>query len=265
MMDEMTQRMKVLTECDGVPGHEGAVRAQMKSYLEPLSEELVMDRLGSVFGVKTGLAGGPKVMLAGHLDEIGFMVTQITTKGFLRFNQLGGWWAHNVLSHRVKVKTRKGEYIGIIGSKPPHVLEAEERTKVMKLKDLYIDIGAKDEADAKERGVRPGDWVVPVSDFFTMRDGELWAGKALDNRSGCSLAVEILSRLQNEQHPNVIYAGATVQEEVGLRGAGTAANLIQPDVAFALDVGIAHDTPGSESNPMKLNPTSARPPTCLRR
>lgn len=253
MMDEMTQRMKVLTECDGVPGHEGAVRAQMKSYLEPLSEELVMDRLGSVFGVKTGLAGGPKVMLAGHLDEIGFMVTQITPKGFLRFNQLGGWWAHNVLSHRVKVKTRKGEYIGIIGSKPPHVLEAEERTKVMKLKDLYIDIGAKDEADAKEMGVRPGDWVVPVSDFFTMRDGELWAGKALDNRSGCSLAVEILSRLQNEQHPNVIYAGATVQEEVGLRGAGTAANLIQPDVAFALDVGIAHDTPGSESNPMKCN------------
>lgn len=245
--------MKQLTECDGVPGHEGAVRKLMQSYLEPLSGKIVTDRLGSLFGVKTGAEGGPKVMLAGHLDEIGFMVTQITPKGFLRFTQLGGWWPHNLLSHRVLVKTRGGDHMGLIGSKAPHVLTPDERNKVLKLKDLYIDIGAKSEEDALEMGVRPGDWVAPVSEFFTMRGGELWAGKALDNRAGCSLAVEVLNRIQDGNHPNVVYAGATVQEEVGLRGAGTAANLVQPDIAFVLDVGIAYDTPGSESGSMSCN------------
>lgn len=252
-MDEMTQMMKQLTETDGVPGHEREVRTIMQEYLQPLSDEIVKDRLGSVLGKKTGRADGPKVLLAGHLDEIGFMVTQITSKGFLRFHPLGGWWPHNVLSQRVKVKTRKGEYTGIIGSKAPHVLKKEEREKVMELKDLYIDIGAKDEEDAKEMGVRPGDWIVPVSDFTTMRGGELWVGKALDNRAGCALAVEVLKRLKNADHPNIVYAGATVQEEVGLRGAGTVANLVEPDIAFALDVGIAYDTPGNESQHMTCN------------
>ncbi|WP_289138883.1 M42 family metallopeptidase [uncultured Brevibacillus sp.] len=252
-MDDTTKLIKQLTEVDGVPGHEREVRKKMEQLLEPLSEQLLKDKLGGVLGKKAGAENGPKILLAGHLDEIGFMVTHITSKGFLRFIQLGGWWPHNILSQRVKVKTRKGEHLGIIGSKPPHALEKEEREKVMKLKDLYIDIGAKDEADAKAMGVRPGDWIVPASDFTTMRDGELWVAKALDNRAGCALAVEVLNRLQNTDHPNVVYAGATVQEEVGSRGAGTVAHLVDPDIAFALDVGIAYDTPGNESYPMTCN------------
>jgi endoglucanase len=246
-MDEMTKMMKELTETDGVPGFEGNVKDKMLEYLQPLTEEIVKDRLGSVLGKKTGEAAGPKVLLAGHLDEIGFLVTAITPKGFLRFQQLGGWWPHSVLSQRVKVKTRKGDYIGIVGSKPPHILDKAEREKVVPLKNMYIDIGAKDAEDAKAMGVRPGDWIVPVSEFTTMRNDELWVGKALDNRAGCALAVEVLKRLQNESHPNIIYAGATVQEEVGLRGAVTVANAVQPDIAFALDVGVAYDTPGNES------------------
>ncbi|MBW5470231.1 M20/M25/M40 family metallo-hydrolase [Brevibacillus formosus] len=253
MMDDLTKLIKDLTEADGVPGHEREVRVKMEEYLQPLSDELVKDRLGGVLGKKTGTENGPKILLAGHLDEVGFMVTHITPKGYLRFIQLGGWWTHNILSQRVKVKTRKGEYLGLIGSKAPHALEKEEREKVMKLKDLYIDIGAKDEADAKEMGVRPGDWIVPDSDFTTMRDGELWVAKALDNRAGCALAIEVLRRLQKEEHPNVVYAGATVQEEVGTRGAGTVANLVEPDIAFAVDVGLAYDTPGNESYPMTCN------------
>ncbi|GIO09159.1 putative aminopeptidase YsdC [Brevibacillus reuszeri] len=252
-MDDTTKLIKELTEVDGVPGHEREVRKKMEQLLEPLSEQLLKDKLGGVLGKKAGAENGPKILLAGHLDEIGFMVTHITSKGYLRFIQLGGWWPHNILSQRVKVKTRKGEHLGIIGSKPPHALEKEEREKVMKLKDLYIDIGAKDEADAKAMGVRPGDWIVPASDFTTMRDGELWVAKALDNRAGCALAVEVLNRLQNTDHPNVVYAGATVQEEVGSRGAGTVAQLVDPDIAFALDVGIAYDTPGNESYPMTCN------------
>ncbi|MFB5762484.1 M42 family metallopeptidase [Paenibacillus medicaginis] len=246
-MDEMTRMMKELTETDGVSGFEGNVKDKMLEYLQPLTEEIVKDRLGSVLGKKTGDSTGPKVLLAGHLDEIGFLVTAITPKGFLRFQQLGGWWPHSVLSQRVKVKTRKGDYIGIVGSKPPHILDKAEREKVVPLKNMYIDIGAKDAEDAKAMGVRPGDWIVPVSEFMTMRNDELWVGKALDNRAGCALAVEVLKRLQNDSHPNIIYAGATVQEEVGLRGAVTVANAVQPDIAFALDVGVAYDTPGNES------------------
>ncbi|GED69207.1 putative aminopeptidase YsdC [Brevibacillus reuszeri] len=252
-MDDTTKLIKELTEVDGVPGHEREVRKKMEQLLGALTEELVKDRLGGVLGKKTGAENGPKILLAGHLDEIGFMVTHITSKGYLRFIQLGGWWPHNVLSQRVKVKTRKGEHLGIIGSKPPHALEKEEREKVMKLKDLYIDIGAKDEADAKAMGVRAGDWIVPASEFTTMRDGELWVAKALDNRAGCALAVEVLNRLQKTDHPNIVYGGATVQEEVGSRGAGTVAQLVEPDIAFALDVGIAYDTPGNESYPMTCN------------
>ncbi|MGG4498184.1 M42 family metallopeptidase [Brevibacillus reuszeri] len=252
-MDDTTKLIKELTEVDGVPGHEREVRKKMEQLLEPLTEELVKDRLGGVLGKKTGAENGPKILLAGHLDEVGFMVTHITSKGYLRFIQLGGWWPHNVLSQRVKVMTRKGEHLGIIGSKPPHALEKEEREKVMKLKDLYIDIGAKDEADAKAMGVRAGDWIVPASEFTTMRDGELWVAKALDNRAGCALAVEVLNRLQKTDHPNIVYGGATVQEEVGSRGAGTVAQLVEPDIAFALDVGIAYDTPGNESYPMTCN------------
>ncbi|SFI79924.1 M42 family metallopeptidase [Thermoflavimicrobium dichotomicum] len=247
-MDRLTQMMKVLTEAEGIPGYEHEVRKVMEEYLSPLSDELLRDQLGGVVGKKAGNPDGPRILLAGHLDEIGFIVTHITDKGYLRFQQLGGWWTHTLLSQRVKVKTKKGDYIGLVGSKPPHVLKAEERKKVLELKDLFIDVGAKSREDAEEMGIRLGDPIVPVSEFFTMRNDELWVGKAIDNRAGCALAIEVLNRLQNEEHPNVVYAGATVQEEVGLRGAQTLANLVQPDIAFALDVGIANDTPGSDQD-----------------
>jgi putative aminopeptidase FrvX len=243
-MDRLTSMLKILTEADGVPSYEGEVKRIVEQYLLPLSSEIKRDRLGSIVGKKVGNADGPRVLLAGHLDEVGFMVTHITDQGFIRFQQLGGWWPHTLPSQRVKVKTRKGDYIGVIGSKAPHVLKPEERKKVLELKDLFIDVGAKDREDAEKMGIRLGDPIIPVSEFFTMRDGELWVGKALDNRAGCALAIEVMQRLQDEEHPNIVYGGATVQEEVGLRGAQTLANLIQPEIAFALDVGIANDTPG---------------------
>ncbi len=119
----------------------------------------------------------------------------------------------------------------------------------MNIKEMFIDIGAKSRAEAEEMGIRPGDSVVPVSDFFTMQDGKIWGGKALDNRAGCALALEVLRQLKDEAHPNVVYGGATVQEEVGVRGAGTLAELVKPDIAFALDVGMAYDIPGFEGHP----------------
>jgi putative aminopeptidase FrvX len=229
------------------------VRTKMEQYLAPLSEEILRDRMGGIVAKKTGDVNGPRILLAGHLDEIGFMVTRITDNGFLRFQQLGGWWSHNLLGHRVTVQSRKGDHIGIIGSKALHALGADEKNRLLDLKEMFIDVGAKSRAEVEEMGIRLGDPVVPASDFFTMRNGEWWCGMALDNRAGCALAVEVLRQLQGESHPNTIYAGATVQEEVGLRGAGALAHLVQPDIAFALDVGLAYDTPGFENYPAQVD------------
>lgn len=246
-MAELTKMMKQLTEVNGVSGFERQARRAMVELLEPLSDAVEQDRLGSIVGRKEGQAGGPRILLAGHLDEIGWMVTAITEGGFLRVQPLGGWWTHVMLAQKVTVSTRKGDLVGIFGSKPPHLIEADERSKTVRMDQMFLDIGARSRQEAEEMGVRPGDPITPQSDFFTMRDGELWAGKAIDNRAGCALAVEVLRRLQDTPHPNVVYAGATVQEEVGARGAYTVANLVQPDIAFALDVSASHDTPGLES------------------
>ncbi len=242
-MDETLQLLKELAEAPGVPGQEEAVRRVMRRHLEPLGE-VFTDNLGSVIGRKDGVADGPKVMLAGHLDEIGFMVTRITDEGFLKFQTLGGWWEQVMLAQRVEVYTRNGPIIGVIGSKPPHILPPEERSKVADKKAMFIDIGAGSRAEAEAWGVRPGDAVVPVGPFAQMRNPDLIMAKAWDNRFGCALAIEVLRRLQGQSHPNSVFAVGTVQEEVGLRGATTTTNIIQPDIGIALDTGIAGDMPG---------------------
>jgi endoglucanase len=242
-MDETMQLLKELAEAPGVPGQEEAVRQVMRRHLEPLGE-LLSDNLGSVIGRKEGSAGGPKVMLAGHLDEIGFMVTRITDEGFLKFQTLGGWWEQVMLAQRVEVYTRQGPILGVIGSKPPHILTPDERNKVADKKAMFIDIGAASRAEAEAWGVRPGDAVVPVGPFAQLRNPDLIMAKAWDNRFGCALAVEVLRRLQDQSHPNTVFAVGTVQEEVGLRGATTTTNVIQPDIGIALDTGVAGDMPG---------------------
>lgn len=242
------EMIKALSEAYGVPGNESQVRKLFQSYLEPLADSLERDYLGGIVGKKTGDNAGPRILIAGHLDEIGMMVTYITEEGFLKFQTLGGWWSQVMLSQRVVIQTRKGDIIGIIGSKPPHILPAEERNKVVRVQDMFIDIGVKDKAEAEEFGVRPGDSVVPWSPFTTLANEKFFMGKALDNRLGCATAIEVLRGLQGEHHPNVVYAGATIQEEVGLRGAQTMVNHVQPDLSIALDVGIAGDTPGITKN-----------------
>lgn len=244
MATERLEMIKALSEANGVPGNESQVRKLFESYLAPVADSMERDYLGGVVGKKTGDANGPRVLIAGHLDEIGLMVTYITDEGFIKFQTLGGWWSQVMLSQRVVIQTRKGELVGVIGSKPPHILPAEERNKVVKIQDMFIDIGVKDKAEAEQAGVRPGDSIVPWSPFTALANEKYFMGKALDNRLGCATAIEVLRGLQGQSHPNVIYAGATTQEEVGLRGAQTMVNHIKPDLAIALDVGIAGDTPG---------------------
>lgn len=246
-VNQRIEMIQALCDAHGVSGFEDDVRKLYTTYLEPLSDEIIRDRFGGVVGKKTGDANGPKVLLAGHLDEIGFMVTHISDEGYLKFRPLGGWSSLVVLAQRVVIHTRKGPLVGVIGSTPPHILPADERKKAPELKDMFIDIGAKDKAEAEAAGVRLGDAVTPDSRFTGTVNKKVFMAKAIDNRLGCATAVEVLRELQGQSHPNVLYAGASAQEEVGLRGARTLVNAIQPDIAFALDVGIAGDTPGITS------------------
>ncbi len=242
-MGDLLLMYKELTEAPGVPGYEAPVRELMRKYLSPHGE-ITTDNLGSIAARKVGRAGGPRILLAGHMDEVGFMVAQITEKGFIRFQALGGWWEQVMLAQRVTIRTHKGEIPGVIGSKPPHILPPEERNKVVKQRDMFIDIGATSRAEAESFGVRPGDPIIPVCPFTVMANPKILMAKAWDNRAGCAVAVQVLQQLAGVEHPNEVIAGGTVQEEVGLRGATTLSHAVQPDISIALDVGIAADVPG---------------------
>lgn len=243
-MEDMLASLREFSEAHGVSGFEGEVRGLMYKHLADITE-ISYDKLGSIICRKEGTADTPKIMLAGHMDEIGFMVKHITKEGFIRFTNLGGWWEHVMLGQRVIVKSGKGDLPGIIGCKPPHILPPEERKKVIDKKELFIDIGAASDEEAKERfGVRAGDPIVPFSVFTPMANEKFLLGKAWDNRVGCAIIVETLKQLTKEIHPNTVYGVGTVQEEVGLRGATTSVAVINPDVAFAVDTGVAGDVPG---------------------
>ncbi|SEO83940.1 endoglucanase [Amphibacillus marinus] len=245
MNQETLKMFKVLTELQGAPGDEQLVRKFMREELSKYADEVIHDNLGGVFGVKNGT--GPRVMVAGHMDEVGFMVTQITKNGMLRFQPLGGWWNQVMLAQRVQVMTDAGPVVGVIGSIPPHNLTPELRAKPMEIKNMLIDVGADDAEDAQAMGIKPGHSIVPVTPFTPMANEKKVLAKAWDNRYGCGLAIELLKDLQGEELPNQLYSGATVQEEVGLRGAQVAANMIKPDIFFALDASPANDMSGSES------------------
>lgn len=243
-LDETLTMLKDLTDAKGIPGNEREVREVMKKYIAPYADEVTTDGLGSLIARKVGKEGGPKIMVAGHLDEVGFMITQIDDKGFLRFQTVGGWWSQVMLAQRVTIVTKKGEVIGVIGSKPPHILSPEARKKPVEIKDMFIDIGASSREEAMEWGVRPGDMAVPYFEFTVMNNEKMLLAKAWDNRIGCAIAIDVLKQLKGVDHPNEVYGVGTIQEEVGLRGARTSASKIEPDIGFGVDVGIAGDTPG---------------------
>jgi putative aminopeptidase FrvX len=242
-VDASEKLLKDLTEAHGVSGYEYEVRALIRGYMEPLGE-IEQDKMGSLICRLDGK--GPKVMLAGHMDEIGFMVRHITREGCIKFLPLGGWWDQVLLGQRVIVKTHQGDVVGVIGAKPPHLLPADERKKVVEKKDMYVDIGATSQDEVEEVGVRVGDPIVPHAKFTPLSGGKTYLGKAFDDRVGCALVIEALQHFAQNEHPNVIYGAATVQEEVGLRGAGTSVEVIDPDVAIILESDIAGDVPGIE-------------------
>lgn len=242
MADATTKLLRELTEAPGISGYEREVREIIRRHLQGITT-IEQDRLGSIVCRKNGDAEQPKIMLAGHMDEIGFIVKLVTDEGFVKFSPVGGWWGHVMLAQRVVIKTRKGDVVGLIGSKPPHILSEEERKKLQEPKDMYIDVGATSSAEVKELGVSPGDPAIPICPFTVLGTGKTYLAKALDDRVGCALLIEVIKELNRERHPNTVYGVGTVQEEVGLRGARTSSWVVEPDVGLTMEVGVAGDVP----------------------
>jgi putative aminopeptidase FrvX len=242
-MDFTLNLLKELTETPGVSGYEAPIRSVIRKYLEKYGE-LTQDKIGSVICRKQGTSEKPRIMLAGHMDEIGFMVKQITPEGFIRFLPLGGWFDQVLLGQRVIIQSKKGNVVGVIGAKPPHLLPPDERDKVVKRKDMYIDIGALGKDEVEAAGIQLGDPIIPRADFVELAGGKTYLSKAFDDRVGTALVISVLKELQEKIHPNTIFGVATVMEEVGIRGATTSVRAVDPDVAIVLESDIAGDVPG---------------------
>lgn len=242
-MDETAALLKELTEAHGVPGYESPIRALIRKFLEPLGE-ISQDKIGSVICRKRGASDSPRIMLAAHMDEIGFMVKYITEEGFIKFLPLGGWFDQVLLGQRVIIKTRRGDLVGLIGAKPPHLLPADERKKVVEKNDMYIDIGATSRGEVEAAGVAQGDPIVPRADFVVLANEKTYLSKAFDDRVGVAMMIALLREVASEAHPNTLFSVATVMEEVGLRGATTSVRAVDPDLAIVLESDIAGDVPG---------------------
>lgn len=237
----LPENLEKLSNACGVAGRETEVRKLMVNMLKQYSDEVIVDRLENVIAIKKGNETAPKVMLAAHMDEVGLMVKTVTKEGFLQFTKMGGIDDRILLGQKINVLTENATLPGVVGSKPPHIQKEEERKKIVSYDEMFIDIGAKSREEVQGMGVRVGDPVAFDVKYVKLGEDAVM-GKAFDNRAGCAAMVEALKQL--EKTDCTVYAVGTVQEELGLRGAGTAAFSLDPDVGIALDVTIAGDTPG---------------------
>jgi len=237
----LSENLEKLSNASGVVGREEEVRNLMVKLMQPYSDEVHVDKLENVIAVKKGKKNATKVMLAAHMDEIGLMVKTINKEGFLQFAKMGGIDDRILVAQKVIVYTNNGPLYGIIGSKPPHIQKEDERKKILAYDELFIDIGAKDKEDAAKMGVAVGDAVGFDAKYAKVNEDTV-IGKAFDDRAGCAAMIETLKLLEKTEC--TVYAVGTVQEEVGLRGAVTAAFSIEPDIGIALDVTVAGDVPG---------------------
>lgn len=243
--DAVERLLEELTNAHGPTGYEGPVRAIVRRELEPVADELTTDGLGSLIARLNGSADGPRIMLAAHMDEVGMIVRRITPDGYLKFQTLGGILSQALINQRYLIRTRTGMVLGVAGLKTPHVMSGDERSRLIETDQVFIDVGATSQKDAEERlGIRPGDPIAFDSRFARLNDPKLYVGKAWDDRIGLAVEIEVLKRLKRNPSPNTVYAAATVQEEVGLRGAQTSSYLIKPDIGLSIEVGVAGDYPG---------------------
>jgi len=241
-MNDIAGLLKTFADTHGMSGYEDAVAELLRHELELLTDGVTVDTMGNVVGIRAGR--GPAVMVAAHMDEIGAMVSHVDDEGFLRIVPVGGWSDQTILGQRVVIHTRDGRALpGVIGSRPPHVMDADERKKLIKIKDMFVDCGATDAAAAASLGIEVG-CPITIDRELSRMGNDFVTGKALDNRAGVVMMIWALRLVRRKKVRATIQAVGTVQEEVGLKGARTSAYGLTPDVAIATDVTIPGDNPG---------------------
>jgi tetrahedral aminopeptidase len=236
--------LREICEIPGAPGYEARIRNFILEKTEGLVDEIQVDPMGSIIALKRG-AENKRVMVAAHMDEIGFIVNHIDSDGFVRFHPLGGFDPKTLTSQRVIIHGKE-DLPGVMGCKPIHIMKPEERKKSPELQDYFIDTGMSKEE--LEKIIKPGDTITRMSELI--RVGKCFNGKSLDNRISVYVLLETLLALKDKQIPYDLYAVFSVQEEVGLRGARTAASRINPEFGFGLDTTIAYDLPGAQGHEM---------------
>lgn len=239
-IDRIRELLEKFSNASGISGYESQVAALLEKELSGLVDKIEFDKLGNLIGIRSGKS--PSVMIAAHMDEIGFMTKYLDDHGFIRFIKVGGWHDQMILGQRVVIHTPKGPIRGVIGSKPPHAMTEEERQKLIKSEDMFIDIGASSKQQAEELGIRPGLPVTLDIEFKPLSRNRV-CGKAFDNRAGIVMMIEALRRTQAQVQ---IYCVGTVQEEVGLKGARTSAYALNPDLGIAAEISYSGDHPGIE-------------------
>jgi endoglucanase len=245
-MNDVGALLKMFADAHGMSGFEDNVAELLRKELEPLVDEVRTDKMGNVIGIRKG--EGPTVMVAAHMDEIGLAVSHIDDDGFLRVVSVGGFFDQIILGQRVLIHGHDGKTLtGVVGARPIHLMDAEERKKMVKLKEMFVDCGASSGANAAELGVEIGS-PITMDRQFAHLGNDYVTGKAFDNRAGLAMMVSALQRLKGRPVKATIQAVGTVQEEVGLKGARTSAFGLEPDVAIATDVTIPGDHPGVSKN-----------------
>ncbi|MFZ0639732.1 MAG: M42 family metallopeptidase [Candidatus Acidiferrales bacterium] len=240
--DPVVQLFEKLTAAPGPSGFEEPVTKIMVDEMKPYAGKITYDGLGSMIAVQG--SSGPRIMLDAHMDELGGLIRRVTPAGFLSMQMLGGWFDQALVDQRWWIIGSKGPVLAVTGIRDIHIAALDERTKVFPHDSLYLDIGAKSADEVRDMGVEPGDPVVPDSPFAILNGSQNYLAKAWDDRIGLAVMIEVAHRLAHAAHSNQIFYASTVQEEIGMRGAQTAADVIKPDVAIALEVGIVKDVPG---------------------
>lgn len=234
-----------LSNAFGPSGFESEVREVFRKMVADYTE-ITYDNLGSIIATHRGKAASPKILLAAHLDEVGLMIRGITPGGYLKAVPLGGWWPPALLAQRMVIRSKSGDFYGVVGAKPPHYLREEEKNRSLRLADLYIDVGARSFDEVVALGIKVGDPVVPAVKTEKLSSVGTLIGKAFDDRAGCAVIARVLQEL-GPDHPNQVFGAGTVQEETGLKGAKTVAAVVQPDLCLVLEGTPADDLPDAGS------------------
>jgi putative aminopeptidase FrvX len=242
--DATVRLLEELTNANGAPGFEGPVRTILKREWQGLLSDLHTDGFGNLLGSMAGSTGTPRVLVMAHMDEVGFMVRYIDPGGFVYFHPIGTYIDQAVLTQRFTIMTPRGPVVGYTGVKSPHIVPPEERNAMVQATDMFLDIGAKSRDEAEKLGVRPGLPMTYRTAFERLNpDTNRYLAKAFDDRVGCALITQALQELKGAAHPNLLQVAATVQEELGSRGASVIYNQFTPDIVINLEIGIAGDFP----------------------